>query len=104
MLGKLPPQAFLRVSDVLQGRQGNLELSIAIGTHRDSRNRSKPLQDSEISFRHEIVLHAGGSYRIVCSISEIQLGRFSTSRGFGPSAAPTIPSCSIRSIRCAARP
>jgi hypothetical protein len=44
------------------------------------------------------------SYRMVSSISEIQLGRFSTSRGLGPSAAPTIPSCSIRSMRCAARP
>lgn len=38
------------------------------------------------------------------STSESQSGRFNTSRGLGPSAAPTIPSLSIRSIRCAARP
>src|SRR5271157_1223617 len=43
-------------------------------------------------------------HRIDSSISEIQLGRFSTSRGLGPSAAPTMPSRSMRSIRCAARP
>ena len=45
-----------------------------------------------------------GFYRVVSSISEIQSGRFKTSRGLGPSAAPTMPSCSIRSMRCAARP
>ena len=43
-------------------------------------------------------------YRIDSSTSEIQSGRFSTSRGLGPSAAPTMPSRSIRSMRCAARP
>src|SRR5882672_1056827 len=39
-----------------------------------------------------------------CSTSVIQSGRFRTSRGLGPSAAPTMPSFSIRSIKCAARP
>ena len=43
-------------------------------------------------------------YRIDSSTSEIQSGRFRTSRGLGPSAAPTMPSRSIRSIRWAARP
>ena len=38
------------------------------------------------------------------STSVIQLGRFKTSRGLGPSAAPTIPSRSIKSIKWAARP
>jgi hypothetical protein len=59
------------------------------------------------TFVHTIVPGATSGrdhYRIVSSISEIQSGRFKTSRGLGPSAAPTIPSCSIRSIRCAARP
>jgi hypothetical protein len=43
-------------------------------------------------------------YLIDSSISEIQSGRFSTSRGLGPSAAPTMPSRSMRSMRWAARP
>jgi hypothetical protein len=43
-------------------------------------------------------------YRRDCSTSVIQSGRFRTSRGLGPSAAPTIPSFSMRSMRCAARP
>jgi hypothetical protein len=43
-------------------------------------------------------------YRRDSSTSESQLGRFNTSRGLGPSAAPTMPSRSIRSMRCAARP
>src|SRR6185369_1547076 len=43
-------------------------------------------------------------YRNESSTSSSQSGRFSTSRGFGPSAGPTIPSRSIRSMRCAARP
>src|SRR5208282_2894996 len=44
------------------------------------------------------------TYRIDSSISEIQSGRLSTSRGLGPSAAPTMPSRSMRSMRWAARP
>src|SRR5205814_4610876 len=36
-----------------------------------------------------------GFYRMACSTSSIQSGRFNTSRGFGPSAAPTIPSRSV---------
>jgi hypothetical protein len=43
-------------------------------------------------------------YRNDSSTSLIQSGLLRTSRGLGPSAAPTIPSFSIRSIRCAARP
>ena len=43
-------------------------------------------------------------YRKASSTSVSQSGRFSTSRGFGPSAAPTMPSCSMRSMRWAARP
>ena len=42
--------------------------------------------------------------RMDSSTSEIHSGRFSTSRGLGPSAAPTMPSRSIRSIKWAARP
>ena len=41
----------------------------------------------------------GQRYRMDSSTSEIQFGRFRTSRGLGPSAAPTMPSRSIRSIR-----
>ena len=43
-------------------------------------------------------------YRRDSSTSESQSGRFNTSRGLGPSAAPTMPSRSIKSMRCAARP
>ena len=43
-------------------------------------------------------------YRSASSTSLSQSGRLSTSRGLGPSAAPTMPSFSMRSMRCAARP
>ncbi len=43
-------------------------------------------------------------YRIDSSTSEIQSGLFNTSRGLGPSAAPTMPSRSMRSIKWAALP
>jgi len=39
------------------------------------------------------------SYRNASSTSFNQSGRLRTSRGLGPSAAPTMPSCSMRSIR-----
>ena len=44
------------------------------------------------------------SYCIEPSNSFIQLLPFSTSRGRVPSGGPTIPSFSIKSIKCAARP
>ena len=43
-------------------------------------------------------------HRSASSTSLSQSGRFNTSRGLGPSAAPTMPSRSIKSIRWAARP
>jgi hypothetical protein len=43
-------------------------------------------------------------HRSDSSTSDSQSGRLSTSRGLGPSAAPTMPSRSIRSMRWAARP
>src|ERR1700728_4607481 len=105
MLSKLEPEAFLGVRHALQVGQRHLELAIASRADCDRRNCPKPFQHSEIAFRHaNTVSCAGTNYRVVSSISEIQSGRFNTSRGLGPSAAPTIPSCSIRSIRWAARP
>ena len=44
------------------------------------------------------------SYCIDSSYSFIQLLPFNTSRGRVPSGGPTMPSFSITSIRCAARP
>ena len=46
----------------------------------------------------------GRSYRRVVSISLSQSGGLRISRGLVPSAGPTMPSRSIKSIRCAARP
>ncbi len=106
---KLQPETFLRVAHVLKIAERNFELPVATRAYGNGRHCSEPLHHSKIALHFklpfgECCAELYQPYRIVCSISEIQSGRFKTSRGFGPSAAPTIPSCSIRSIKCAARP
>jgi hypothetical protein len=68
--------------------QRNPEFPIAFGAHRNRRGSSKPLQHAKIAFSHVAPYAA---YRMVSSISEIQSGRFNSSRGLGTAAVGVAP-------------
>ncbi len=53
VLGKLNPEALLRVCDSLEGGYRSLELATASSAHRDSRDCAKPFEHPKMAFLHE---------------------------------------------------